>query len=69
MLWTARAGCLQSDAQCGCGIESGTRRRSQRLATASEHRTTRLSWRVTLVAVVRLYIIAVLARADRKSVV
>ena len=53
MLKTPRAG-LQSDAQCGCGIESATRRRSQRLATASEHRTTRLSRRVTLVAVVRL---------------
>ena len=54
MFLTARAGSLQSDAQCGCGIESGTRKRFQSVALRQSYGTTRLSWRVTLVAVVRL---------------
>ena len=53
MLQTARAGSLQSDAQCGCDIESGTRKRFQSVALRQIARTTRLSRRVTLVAVVR----------------
>ena len=54
MLQTARAGSLQSDAQCGCDIESGTRKRFQSVALRQIARTTRLSRRVTLVAVLRL---------------
>jgi len=54
MLKTARAGSLQSDAQCGRGIESGTRKRFQSVALRQSYRTTRISRRVTLVAVVRL---------------
>ena len=53
MFLTARAGSLQSDAQCGCGIESGTRKRFQSVALRQSYGTTRISPPVTLVAVVR----------------
>ena len=43
MFLTARAGSLQSDAQCGCGIESGTRTRFQRVARLAEHCITPVS--------------------------